>query len=133
MAHLLRANGLKVTPRRQELLKLLVDAQKPLSVRMLLERFTLKANQTTLYRSLEEFKRVGLVTQIYNGAEEAHYECACSDHHHHHITCTDCGAIDDIDTCLDSKTLKHISQKTGFTVTNHSIELHGICSQCSKK
>ena len=130
---LLRASGLKVTPKRLAILEALFTSESPLSVKLLTKQVKIPMDQATIYRGLEEFKRVGIVAQIYNGSEEALYECGCLDHHHHHITCTKCGLITEIDTCIDSSTLTRISKNTGFTISTHSLELQGLCKQCSKK
>jgi Fur family ferric uptake transcriptional regulator len=130
---LLGASGLKVTPKRVAILEALFTSKTPLSVKILTERVEIRMDQATIYRGLEEFKRVGIVSQIYNGSEEALYECGCLDHHHHHITCTKCGLITEIDACIDSNTLTQVSKATGFAISAHSLELQGLCRQCLKK
>jgi Fe2+ or Zn2+ uptake regulation protein len=55
---------------------------------------------------------------------------AHSRQHHHHILCTGCGAVAEFDDCLVDTLSDRLSQLTGFSVTDHWMEMWGLCSHC---
>lgn len=52
--------------------------------------------------------------------------------HHHHLICNSCGEIKDLDDDILNFKLGKVSEKTGFKIDKHSIELTGICKNCQK-
>ncbi len=86
-------------------------------------------NLTTVYRTLDLLKSLNLVDKITNEDGLSHYKISCAIHHHHHIICTECGKTEMIDFC-PMNTLAQLSEDKGFALTNHRLELYGICSSC---
>ena len=84
---LLRSKGLRATPGRIVLLKLLKTSSKPLAVRDMASRVK-SLNQVTLYRALEDLADAGLVRRGVGPVLQ--YEYAAHPHHHH-LVCLDCG------------------------------------------
>lgn len=52
--------------------------------------------------------------------------------HHHHIICDDCGFVNDLDDDTAGFKPKRISQRTGFILNNHFVEITGTCPDCQK-
>ncbi len=50
--------------------------------------------------------------------------------HHHHMVCTVCKAVVDLQDEDVAYTDENILKKTGFAVQRHTIELEGICAAC---
>ena len=58
--------------------------------------------------------------------------CLCGDDgHHHHLVCTNCGKTVEIESPSESW-LKGISDKYGFTIERHTLEVFGLCEDCRK-
>ena len=53
------------------------------------------------------------------------------DGHHHHLVCTNCGKTVEIESPSESW-LKGISDKYGFTIERHTLEVFGLCEDCRK-
>ena len=53
------------------------------------------------------------------------------DGHHHHLVCTGCGKTVEIESPSESW-LKGISDKYGFTIERHTLEVFGLCEDCRK-
>ena len=51
--------------------------------------------------------------------------------HHHHLVCTNCGKTVEIESPSESW-LKGISDKYGFTIERHTLEVFGLCEDCRK-
>ena len=130
----LRVGGFRVTPGRIQLLALLQKADKPLSIQGILALWK-KGNtpdQTTLYRTLTDFVDAGIVWQDDLGTGVAHFEYAPDRPHHHHIICTDCGAVEDIEPCAAESLERTLTQtsKRFATIYSHSLKFFGHCNKC---
>jgi Fe2+ or Zn2+ uptake regulation protein len=121
----------KITPARIDILKTLSSFKKPVSIKKI--AYSTKGyNTTTIYRTLETLLKIGLVKKINNNPKESLYETTIDRKHHHHITCTSCGLLEDIHICVPHPSQKMIANK-GFTfITDHSLEFFGLCKTCKK-
>lgn len=132
--HILRAKKLKATPRRVLLLKALHKTQRPLSVEAL--RLTLggRMNEVTIYRALDALVREGLVVRIGISNIREHYEIVplTRAHHHHHLVCSTCGDVEDVDVPEPTDFEKNIlkQSKRFKKITSHSLEFFGLCRAC---
>jgi len=126
---LLRQHELSVTPFRINLLKVLAKVGVPLSVQQLAEKFKTPIDKVTLYRNLEAFEHAGLICRMYFNGQEALYEQRFTDHHHHHLICTNCGRIEDVPSC----NVEAPRTGSGFKINHHHLEFYGLCHQCQLK
>lgn len=97
------------------------------------------AGLTTVYRTLDLLVHMGLVFRFDFGDGRARYELAEGPgrvRHHHHLICTKCGRVVDYTDFVDeeqeliAKTEKGLSQRFGFSITNHLIQFYGVCASC---
>ncbi|MGH3851437.1 MAG: transcriptional repressor, partial [Pseudonocardiaceae bacterium] len=56
-------------------------------------------------------------------------------HHHHHLVCSSCGTITDVKASAKleralAETARLAAEEVGFEVTDHRIDLEGLCSDC---
>jgi Fur family ferric uptake transcriptional regulator len=58
-----------------------------------------------------------------------------SKNHHHHITCTFCGTVEDFESISVERELKKIAATTSHfrQIKDHSLELFGVCNSCTTK
>ncbi|NTU46556.1 transcriptional repressor [Candidatus Roizmanbacteria bacterium] len=128
----LKKNGYRITKQRSEILNAL--ATYPLSVHELfkiLQQKSVKIDLASIYRSLETFERLGLVASSDLGEGKKRYELLHTKHHHH-LICTSCGGIEDID-CADIETaIQKIYKNTQFKVERHTLEFFGQCHLCQQ-
>lgn len=85
--------------------------------------------RATVYRSIEMLVHAGLINRIEFDDGIHHYRL-CGGTHHHHLICTQCRQIVEIDLCLPEQQLLALSQQTGFTIENHVLTVFGLCPQC---
>jgi len=86
----------------------------------------------TVYRTIKLLSGAGLATQRSFGECFARYEPATETGHHDHLICTGCGKIvefanDQIESLQQTVAIEH-----GFRVTDHKLELYGICKECKE-
>ncbi|MGA2640257.1 MAG: Fur family transcriptional regulator [Spirochaetia bacterium] len=86
--------------------------------------------RATVYRSME--KLVGLkVLERIDFSDGTHYFRLCkSDGHHHHLACTNCHRVLDLDFCLNKDQIAAIERQQSFSIRDHSITLFGLCKDC---
>lgn len=85
--------------------------------------------RATVFRAVEMLVNMGLLNRI-EFSDGSHTYRACGDNHHHHLTCTKCHRIVDVDVCLPEAQLADIGQKNDFELEGHSLVLFGLCADC---
>ena len=104
----------------------------PLSVDelfVLLKKKQCRVDKTTIYRNLEKLVAQGIASVTHFADKTAKYELARQDTHHHHIVCTACGHMEDVE--LDEHRLTDVvKQKTSFGDISHRLEFFGTCKDC---
>ncbi len=90
------------------------------------------ANLSTIYRTIYTLSDLGIITKTIRPNGRTYVQLALPEKtiHGHHIVCTQCKKVADIDVCPLIDFEKKIASQTGFLVTSHSIELNGICPAC---
>lgn len=131
---LLHSAGYKATPKRVGLLQVLMRSSEPLTVLQIVSKMRPAMNEVTAYRALEALTNTGLVRRVDLAHGHAHFELNVLKKHHHHLVCTNCGAIEDVEVCdidvLKKRVLKR-SAKFG-SIYSHNLEFFGLCKKCSK-
>ena len=89
-----------------------------------------RLGRATVYRSIEKLVKMKVLDRI-NFNDGTHYFRLCSSGgHHHHLACTSCHRVVDMDICLDKAQMASIERKEGFTIEDHAITLFGLCRDC---
>ena len=130
---ILRSFGLRCTPGRLALLKILSEADQALSqeqIATLLKETDQSLNKVSIYRALESFVEAGLVHRAFLQNRVRHYELSfrCSTKQcHAHFHCIACG-----DTfCLpEAKVPLAEGLKKGFVLHRQKVHLEGLCPKC---
>jgi Fur family ferric uptake transcriptional regulator len=105
---------------------------KPLSLQQvfrLVEKKLPRTALSTVYRIIKSFQTEGKVIQVDWRQRGSFYEWS-DRQHHHHLVCDSCGKVADIDDQVIGFQSESITQKTGFLIQDHSIEIKGICLPC---
>ena len=121
---------------RRRLVDALAGADRPLTIPELLDARD-DIPMSSAYRKLTVLEQVGAVTRIATFGEHARFELAedLTDHHHHHLVCTGCGAISDftvpdhLEEAVDALAAT-VAGSAGFTVERHRLDLFGRCAAC---
>jgi len=88
-------------------------------------------NISTVYRTLELLKRLGLVTETDLGEGRVRYHSA-EKGHHHHLVCRECGAIIDLDESVLSPVKGALLREYGFIADLRHLAIMGRCVNCSR-
>jgi len=88
-----------------------------------------KLGRATVYRAVEKLVGMGLLDRI-EFADGTHHYRVCGDRHHHHLTCTNCHRVEEVDICLPEDQFTAIGNQTEFAIEGHSLTLFGRCKDC---
>jgi len=131
--NMLQKNHLYQTPERLLIFKELKNFDAPCSLATLVDLTTKSLDRSTVYRTLDTFEKIGVITKIYAGWKYTVELSEVFHSHHHHMTCSQCGVVisfDEPPALL--KELKRLESQNGFTIKSHNLELSGLCSMCVK-
>ncbi len=84
----------------------------------------------TVYRALQAMVEAGEVDTLRTAEGEAAYR-KCSDGHHHHLVCRNCGVAQEIAAEVVEIWAAEVAKRHGFTDVAHEVELYGLCADCS--
>lgn len=126
---LLHEKGYQATDRRKKILSYFEAADGYRTAKDLNEHMETKylnISFDTLYRNLRLFDELNILETTELNSEK-HFRMNCTEHHHHHFICNDCGKTKKINLCpMDElePTLKH------YYVEDHKFEIYGLCPVC---
>jgi Fur family ferric uptake transcriptional regulator len=130
---LLAKRGIRATRQRVQVLEALAAEPNDATAQEIHESLRARGEKTglaTVYRTLGLLSREGVVDMLMHRRGEACYRL-CSDDHHHHLTCSECHQVIELAECELGPWLEKLAGAHGFTVTDHSVEVTGICSGCA--
>jgi Fur family ferric uptake transcriptional regulator len=86
----------------------------------------------TIYRTLTLLEKIGLVIKLDLDDGFSRYELSRQDedHRHHHLICSKCGSVSEVEEDLLDSLEEQILRKNGFLVTDHRVKFYGLCKKC---
>jgi Fur family ferric uptake transcriptional regulator len=85
---------------------------------------------STVYRTLQGLAEAGEVDVLWADGE-TRYRCCKSSGHHHHLVCRTCGHSVEITSSQIERWATTTARRHGFTDLSHSVEVFGVCPDCS--
>lgn len=125
---ILHEKGLKTTTARLAVLNLLEEKKNPLDVETIVDNLNSQVDQATIYRILDILTEKRVVDRFDFGEGKYRYEL--QKRHHHHMVCTNCLKVEDIEVNSIKEIEDQIRNKKGFLVKSHSLEFFGLCKNC---
>ncbi|MEL4504454.1 transcriptional repressor [Luteococcus sp. H138] len=124
--------GQRTTRQRLAIRALLTDIDGFRSAQQLHEELRAAGDSVglaTVYRTLQAMADSGEVDAIRTDDGEMVYR-QCSDGHHHHLVCRECGRTVEISAKVVEQWAAEVAAEHGFRDAGHEIELFGLCSVC---
>lgn len=124
--------GYRLTPQRLMILDAVESADSHISADEICTQVRAQyphVNISTVYRTLELLKELGLVTETDLGDGRVRYH-SIKKGHHHHLVCQKCGAVIDMEESALAPLWGQIGQEYDFTVNMKHLAFFGICSRC---
>ena len=131
-----KENEMKKTVARTAILDILKKAKKPIDVVEIIKKLKdkkIQIDRATVFRNISLLVNKRLVNKVEFNEGKYRYESA-SLPHHHHLFCTKCGNVSDIESnSLHSeidKISKTVNKAFDFKIEEHKIEFFGKCKTC---
>jgi Fe2+ or Zn2+ uptake regulation protein len=132
LTELFRTRGLKVTPQRQMIFRLLHGngvhpTAESLHAAAREEMPTISLR--TVYQTLNDLETMGEIQQLDVGTGSSRFDPNVEVHHH--LVCDLCGKVRDLYADFDISVPRGRAQ--GFTVKNAEVVFRGLCDTCKTK
>ncbi len=129
-----REQGLRVTPQRQEIFRLLEGDDSHPTVESLFDRA--RADMATIslktvYQTVHDLEALGEVRVLDLGTGSVRVDPNVEDDHHH-LLCTTCGRVRDLPVVFDGMHVP-IRFRRDFTVDDVQVIFRGRCDHCSDR
>ena len=132
----LKKAGLKITVPRLKILEIMEKAKDHHMSAEDIYRILLESGEeiglATVYRVLTQFQEAGLLIRHNFEGGQSVFELD-SGEHHDHLVCVKCGRVEEFVDNIIEKRQQEIAKSAGYTITDHSLNIYGICGKCQKK
>jgi Fur family ferric uptake transcriptional regulator len=135
---ILSDHKVSITNPRILVLEALLDSKNPLTIDELQSKLSGSVAKSTLYRVLNDLKKIKVLHEFTSPDNSTVVELLLEDHsHHHHLFCSDCGEIIDVEMSREfenllDKEIKKIEKQFNFAIQDHRVEMFGVCTdQCA--
>jgi Fur family ferric uptake transcriptional regulator len=131
---LLRANGMRITRNRIQIIDTLLRAERPLSLDEIQTRTGADAEMSdyaTVFRVMTVLENLQVAQKVNLNRSCSYYELVNPQRHYDHIICTACGRVTlMVDSCPVEKVERKIEKRYGYSDIRHSLEFFGTCREC---
>ncbi len=125
--------GLRRTTQRDLILEIFLRTEEHLSsedLYWLVQKQDPSVGHTTVYRTLKLLTEAGLAREVRFGDGKTYYEHHYNHEHHDHLICTECGKIIEFFSAEIEALQDKMAEQYGFRLTNHSLRMWGVCTEC---
>ncbi|PWK15901.1 Fur family transcriptional regulator [Tumebacillus permanentifrigoris] len=126
----LKARGVRLTPQRQMILKVLKETHEHPTAEEIYKQVCQEfsgMSMATVYNTLHRLKELGAIKELSYGDMSSRYDG--NDTEHAHLVCESCGEVVDV----PAPVLPIVTPDTealGYEVTSFRLEYYGLCSLC---
>ncbi|MGH2380970.1 MAG: Fur family transcriptional regulator [Candidatus Limnocylindria bacterium] len=128
----LTAAGERVTQQRLVVAETLARAGRQLTAAQLYELVRDEQpslGRATVFRTVERLVEAGVARRLELEGHVYAY-VACQPEHHHHLSCTTCGRVEEIPESWVQPIADRATRRLGFEIDDARIDFYGRCSAC---
>jgi Fur family ferric uptake transcriptional regulator len=85
--------------------------------------------RATVFRTLERLVDAGVARRLEREGHVYGY-VTCEAEHHHHLACTRCGRVEEINESYITPLATRIKRERGFQVDDARLDFYGRCASC---
>ena len=129
------ARGRRLTKQRVIVAQALTMERQALSAQELYARLHARHPRlglATVYRALEAQVESGMARRLERPGHVSAY-VACVPEHHHHLVCTSCQEVDDVDETIVRPMLRVVRERLDFHVDHARLDFYGLCARCRSR
>jgi len=128
----LRAAGLRVTDSRRAVVEALVERPHASADELfgIVARTIPGTSLQSVYNALGDFVDAGLARRIEPAGRPGLFELRVDDNHHH-LICSQCGAVEDVDCVVGAAPCLQPSDAHGYALQVAEVTFWGVCPVCA--
>lgn len=134
LTELFRARGLKVTPQRQCIFRVLSRSEMAHpgaeSVHAAVVEEMPTVSLRTVYQTLNELVDMGEIQQLDLGTGSSRFDPNVGPHHH--LVCSSCGKVHDLEASFPDVRVPEGADE-GFEISTVEIVFRGLCTECAAR
>ncbi|MCX7895092.1 MAG: transcriptional repressor [Thermoanaerobaculum sp.] len=128
----LKAHGHSITSQRIMIFRALARRRDHPTAEALYEQLVQdhvpELSLATVYKNLHVFEELGLVRAVASPDGKTRFDVPIAPHHH--LFCTRCGVMVDVEDGVRVAVDPHLEENSGFEVTGVEVLVEGICASC---
>lgn len=130
----LDVKGLRVTNQRALIMDIIRHGEGHLDADEVYRRAREKQPRislSTVYRTLQALKRVGLIEEVHINETRHYYEIKPTTEHHH-LVCLQCGRVIEFQYPFGRLVKRNVSEAKDFEITGSEVRMTGYCPDCQR-
>ena len=130
--HLCRQHSLAATHQRQKIYEALLSRPghySPEEIYAQVKQDLPSISLATVYKNLKTFVQAGILCDV--SPHHGTWRVDANTSPHHHLVCTRCHSITDLDIDLLEPVKLQGRLPSGFRLEKFSVEVHGVCKACA--
>ncbi len=131
----LNVAGMRVTNQRVLIMEIIQQGEGHLDADEIYRQARKKEPRlslSTVYRTLQVLKKLGLVEELHFDEEHHHYEVKSSAEHHH-LICLGCGRVVEFHYPLSRYVKRNIPEARDFDIIETEVRMTGYCPRCRQE
>jgi Fe2+ or Zn2+ uptake regulation protein len=127
----LRERGQRVTPQRLTIARVVRELDTHVTAEQVLTAVSERlpgVSLPTVYATLDLLEELGSVRRVSAGGGAILYDPRT--HPHHHVVCSRCGSVADIEAPVDEAALIAAARRAGYEPERADTVVHGVCANC---
>ncbi|MEE8347092.1 MAG: Fur family transcriptional regulator [Dehalococcoidia bacterium] len=124
----LEVQGHRITPARLAVIAAVVAHSGHFSVEHIVREAS-AAGRATVFRTMLLLTDMDIVCRVLLEDGSLRYRVSRSGHHHH-LVCTSCGNVQDLDECAVAGLVREIAAANRYEIEGHWLEFYGRCAAC---
>lgn len=129
----LNERGLRLTRQRKAVLDAVAEASSSVSPLQVFDAARGRCPElglTTVYRTLEVLSEIGALRRVH-GPDHCEAFVPAGAAHGHTVVCCRCGGVQEFTDCHMQNVVDAAAEQTGYRITEHFLQLSGLCPACA--
>ena len=120
--------GYRATAPRREVAGIVLEQDRPFTAEQIVQLVP-RIGRATVYRTLEILASIDVVHRLLKPGGFPSYVVGHPGHRHH-LVCSGCATVVEFSDCPVESLVRELTERTEFTISNHHLEITGLCPDC---